>query len=527
MARHFGKRWRLLAALGMSLIGVGASLAAESIPEGSISADTNPGSSSLEITTRSFRARPLVATQARPAATASSNQPNLLPARSGAEAGANSPLQLSQGSNATSRASFAEPSNNEEPATEAVTITDDGSTLAGYFKPLPENAVKLDGSGGGGCGPCGSGSGSNCGCCCVCGPPGRFWIRDEYLGFWGKSDHLPALVNTGVIPGAPSTITLFGDQNVNGGYRSGNWIQAGAWLDSCKSIGIQGDYLALGRASTGFYDSSSGNPVLTRPFTNAITGAPGAELISYPGLLSGNVSVSDYNSFNAAGLAGVRELICSQCCSPCDNPCFQNCFRLDGIAGFRYYQYNDNLNITENLTTTSAGSGVPTGTNLRISDTFRTVNNFYGLELGLRAQRWHNRWLFEGSSLVALGDNSRLVYINGTTNVTYPGLPTVHNSGGLLALGSNMGTYRSQNFMAIPQFSGRVGYRVTQRLTLLAGYTFIFWGGVANAANQIDTTVNPNLLPPATAGGPARPAYHLAESNFWVQGFTLGGQFNF
>jgi hypothetical protein len=61
------------------------------------------------------------------------------------------------------------------------------------------------------------------------------------------------------------------------------------------------------------------------------------------------------------------------------------------------------------------------------------------------------------------------------------------------------------------------------------GYTFLYWGEVLRAGNQIDQVVNTNLLPPATGpvSGPLRPAARLADSSFWAQGISLGLELNF
>jgi hypothetical protein len=120
-----------------------------------------------------------------------------------------------------------------------------------------------------------------------------------------------------------------------------------------------------------------------------------------------------------------------------------------------------------------------------------------------------------------------VVRINGSTTVSFPGQPTVVNEGGLLALSSNIGRYEENTFTAIPQFSYRLGYRITQQWTLMAGYTLIYFGEVARAGDQIDVVVNPNLIPPPVGGGPARPAYNFNPSDLVLQGITLGAQFNF
>ena len=64
----------------------------------------------------------------------------------------------------------------------------------------------------------------------VCSPPGRFWLRGEYLMWWTSGMDLPPLVTTspqgtpqnqaGVL-GQSGTTILFGGQTVNGDGRSG------------------------------------------------------------------------------------------------------------------------------------------------------------------------------------------------------------------------------------------------------------------------------------------------------------------
>ena len=75
----------------------------------------------------------------------------------------------------------------------------------------------------------------------------------------------------------------------------------------------------------------------------------------------------------------------------------------------------------------------------------------------------------------------------------------------------------------------QVGYQVTSHLRAYAGYTFLYWDQVVRAGQQVDLTVNPNLLPPVTApvSGPLRPAPRLENSSFWAQGIDFGLELRF
>ena len=385
------------------------------------------------------------------------------------------------------------------------------------------------------CGECDE----NCCHCCQCGPPGRFWFRQEYVGWFATGGRVPTLVATSPDGSLPATTSLYGNATYNSNFRSGLYTQGGMWFDCCKNWGLQGDYFFVGRQSSPFSASSDGDPVLVRPFTDAATGIPSQQLIAFPNTVVGSVAVSNYNSLSGTGGFLRGNLCCWQdCCetdgceTDCDagcGSCFrgQNCCRLDFIAGFRNYRFNDNLGVRENLTSIDQTSGVAVGTQFGVTDSFRTQNNFYGGEFGLILDRYRDRWMYELSARVALGTTQQIVAIDGSTVVSFPGQPTAVNSGGLLALSSNIGHYTNNQFTAIPQFSGRLGYRLTERLTFLVGYTAIVWNQVARAGDQIDTTVNTNLIPPPIPGGPNRPSFSLHTSDLLLQGITIGGEYWF
>ena len=268
--------------------------------------------------------------------------------------------------------------------------------------------------------------------------PGDFWIREEYVGWSAQGGRVPALVNTGSATGSlPATVTLYGDATYNDKYRSGEWTQGGMWFDCCHEHGIQGDFFFVGRESSPFFASSDGDPILTRPFIDANTGLPAAELIAVPGVVVGSVSVDNHNSLEGAGVSLRRNLCCccDDCCkndcgcqSDCE-PCWcrQDCSRTDAVYGFRYYGFNDNLGIQEHLTSIDPLSPIAIGTQFDVRDTFVTQNNFYGFELGVIRQHYSGRWMTEGTAKVAFGDMASQVRISGSTAVSFPGQPTAVN----------------------------------------------------------------------------------------------------
>src|SRR5262249_12638789 len=144
----------------------------------------------------------------------------------------------------------------------------------------------------GGAGPCCNG---------VCGPPGRFWLRAEYLLWWTRSLHVPPRVSTrpagspvgqaGVL-GAPGTAVLLGNGDFFDRVRSGGRLTAGAWLDHEQTIGVEGYFFGLEGLADHFTAASDGVPILARPFFNAQTGNGDALLIAFPGSVRGNTTIN-------------------------------------------------------------------------------------------------------------------------------------------------------------------------------------------------------------------------------------------
>ncbi len=237
-----------------------------------------------------------------------------------------------------------------------------------------------------------------------------------------------------------------------------------------------------------------------------------------PNFLAGTANVHSSSRLAGGQINGLFNLCCG-----CD-------YRLDLLGGFRYFQLNDGLGITENL---AVLPNVPVlgGTTFAIADQFDTANRFYGGQAGLRGRVYWGRFFAVGTGAVALGAVDEIVDINGITTITPPHGTAVTSSGGLLALPTNMGRHEQTRFAVLPQAGLDLGYRVTNSIYLSVGYTFLYLSNVVRPGDQIDRVVNPTQLPSlgSTGGlvGPARPAFMFHETDFWVQGIQFGLQFRF
>jgi hypothetical protein len=368
-----------------------------------------------------------------------------------------------------------------------------------------------------------------CGQSCCFGR-GRFWGSAEFLLWWIKDGNAPPLVTTGPpgsggVLGAPGTRTLFGG-NLGYDERPGARFTIGSWLDCDCTKGIELSYFFLDGGSKGFGAASS-TAVLSRPFFNVVTGLPDAQVVAFPGVASGGIRTSSDSSLQGADLNMLCNLCCRPACCPTDC-CATDCsrhagFRLDVLAGPRWMQLNEDLIITEQLTDTA------TGTSFTVVDRFETRNNFYGGQIGARAEWQRGRCFVNLLGKVALGVTQQTVRISGTTVFAEPGAEPSVQQGGLLALPTNIGSYSRNAFSVIPEFGVNVGCQVTDRLRAFAGYTFMYWSNVVRPGDQIDLAINPTQLPtaagPGTLVGPARPAFAFRDTDFWAQGISVGVEF--
>jgi hypothetical protein len=396
-----------------------------------------------------------------------------------------------------------------------------------------------------GCDPgCGLGWGPLCrvrnwirGCfdgpCCDdgCSSANCFYADAEYLLWAIKGAAVPPLVTIGTgsnptpVLGMPGTQVLFGGNSIGGDARSGARVTLGFWCDDCRDFAIEGSYFFLGQQSTRFSASSDGSTVLGRPFFNPTIGSipqADAELVAAPFTLAGTVNVALTTRLDGAE-ANFRANLCRSCCS-----------RTDLLFGFRYVGLTDNLQIGEALTVIPPMPGVappvPVGTTFVVSDRFSASNNFYGGQVGTDTEYRRGRWFLDLKGKVALGSNHEVVTIGGNTIATAPGAAPANLTGGLLALPSNIGRFSRDMFVVAPEATINLGYQVTPGVRVFVGYNILYLSNVVRAGNQIDTVVNPTLIPsttPSTPSLPSRPAFAFKGTDFWAQGVNFGLEYRY
>lgn len=361
---------------------------------------------------------------------------------------------------------------------------------------------------------------ASCDSCCempVCGSVERVWARADFLLWWSKGSHSPALITTGPnssggVLGANGTQVVFGGDRLGTGTRYGGRTDFGIWLDEEKGVGIGGSFLGLTTATSPYLarsEASNGTPLLARPFYDVTTGLPSSQVVAQQNLLTGGINVRSTNDFLLAD-AYVRETLLGRCQE-----------RLEFFYGYRFARMDEALDIYDQSVVVDGGGLVPIGTTIDSADLFRTQNTFHGGLLGLGAEIHRGKVTVMMAGKVALGDMRQEVTIGGQSITTVPGVGTASRFGSLYAQPTNIGKYARDNFAVIPEATMNINYALTDRWSASVGYSFLYLNNVMQAAYQVDTSINPTQISGPLVGE-AAPVFNFRRTDYWLHGVNFG-----
>lgn len=414
------------------------------------------------------------------------------------------------------------------------------TTDSKLFAPLPLDLVFQSG-----CDSPGLSSTNGSSCCpqceaaCVdcfrglCDPPccHRSWVAVDFLTFFSGGFDVPELVaqsapgtpraQVGIL-GDPATSILLGNESLGDDGLIGARIRFGRWLDDSGNSALVASLLGFGNESSSTFPTDS-NTIVSRPFFNVDpnVNALDAELVNYPGVVSGSIGVlADTNAVSLA-LGIQRALLC---CNNRGDHCRSR--RFDAYLGIRSFAFDEELAITERLL--ASGGLIPANTTFDVVDRFETENQFVGLEAGLSGKWQQQRWIFEVAGRVALGNLDQDVIITGSTTVTVPGQPAVIQPYGILAGTSNIGTYERDHLGVLSQINASVAYQLSRRWKATLGYTFFMLNDVVRPGDLIDLNVNGTHIDPNVPdSGPSRPSFDWVSETLLLHGLNAGVEFAF
>jgi len=349
-------------------------------------------------------------------------------------------------------------------------------------------------------------------------PPRRGYFDAEYLLWWVKDYNVPVLATTGTgtsmgVLGQPGTVVLFGPGDVHFGARSGGRLSGGYWLDDCHTCGLDGSIFALGESNFRFTATSNQFPRIARPFFSPNVNREVVETTTAPRVSTGGIAV-----LGSSDLWGAELNARHRCREDCSS-------YLDLFAGARYLNLSEQLNIIEGIVA-GPQAPEPLGTRILVNDQFTTRDQFWGGQLGIRGERSWGRWFANIRGSVALGDTHQTLDIRGAQIIVRPGQPPQFFTGGLLAVSTNIGRFTQDEFSVVPEIALNLGYAITPRWRIFAGYSGLFWSNVIRPGDQIDRVVDvtfvPNPPPGVTPSGQRRPTVLFQQSDLWIHGLNAG-----
>ena len=234
------------------------------------------------------------------------------------------------------------------------------------------------------------------------------------------------------VSGLPTTSSLLGPGRLDAQDNAAGRFNFGFYLDPCHCSSIESDFFLLDGSRFSFYASAPQDySILARPYFNTLSGLQDAELIGYPGSSEGWLRAVGETDLYGGGIALRRNLYCGSgfqpgcnrlgaCLSSCGNGIDQGCgwvcsklqwlpagglmpVRVDGLVGWRAYEMDESLTITENRTVVDPAGALPLGTATSIVDQFETRNTFHGAVFGTDTDWAHGRWGVVSRLRVSLG----------------------------------------------------------------------------------------------------------------------------
>lgn len=353
------------------------------------------------------------------------------------------------------------------------------------------------------------------------GPLGPNWSAYELLYWWPMRQPVPVLAagtRSGFPPAAgdPATMLLVGGQSLGSEPHAGGRFTFGSSLNCAETFGYEITYMFLG---TRTYRENVSDLPGTRvrgfglPYVNAVNGNNEFLTLALPGISSSALSVSTSTRVQGWEVNTVANLV------------NEKHFKLNGLAGWRYLQFQEGLRIeqTQLRFTDMAGTW-------RTADQFDAHNRFHGGQLGLHADARRGIVFCEMTAKVAFGQNYEVVKTEGMNVIQTPvfgGVATrAFGGSGIYVQPSNFGRTANGVFAVVPEGNIKFGFRLGDSARLYVGYSFIYMSDAVRPGEQIDRTLNPSQIPLLNGGVPVftadRPARTVNRSDVWVQGLTIG-----
>ncbi len=359
-------------------------------------------------------------------------------------------------------------------------------------------------------------------------PTNRFYVTAEWLHWATNGFRVPQLAFTSTSlafdprgnPVLGPRSVLFGEGTVLSRMGPGARFTVGFQPNPCTCCWWEASAFFLARQTESASFSSDRFPIIARPYFEINNNQPFQEFTAAPGLLSGRLDINLSTALWGAEL---------------NKRCLwyeSDTWRISSLVGFRYLDLRDTVRITEDSTALVNIPGVADrGDRQLLLDRFDTRNQFFGGQLGMNAEWRSGRWSVDARLRIALGATHQAVDVEGFQRLLRANGTTQNFVGGLYALSSNIGKQAQTRLSFVPEVGLKVGYDLSENVRIFVGYDFLLWNNVIRAGDQIDQSLDTNLIPRQGQVQPTaaevRPRVPFQRSNFWAQGVNAGLEFRY
>ncbi len=311
----------------------------------------------------------------------------------------------------------------------------------------------------------------------------------DYVMWWLRRSYLPPILTDG-------TRIVYGDERLE--TRHADRFIGGRFAVEYGPVEVRAFFLE--RDST--YRTIKPIPTpLAFTYTDGATGRPATEQIAGNGLVGGFVGYSRVELFGEE-VNGVIPLSDGEG------------WRVDLLAGARFLQMRDRYHHTATSRNAGPAGGFEAGAILTgVIDNVRSHNAFYGAQVGVRGEMDMGRWFVNGRAAAALGADDQQVRSWGERTYHTPAGRVV-TPGGLFVRASNTGKFSRCAVDGVGELALNVGCRLTERVSVSMGYTFLLWLDPIRAT-ELDTVID-------TRAGATRPGVQFKGEPFWAQGVNVG-----
>jgi hypothetical protein len=329
----------------------------------------------------------------------------------------------------------------------------------------------------------------------------------EYVLWWLRRGYVPPVLTTGPpgstgVLGQPGTSVVYGDERLE--TRHGDRFCGGRFfLERTDRTGWGAELRAFFLERDSTYRTIDPVPtLLALAYTDAATGLPTSEVVAGNSPTRGPL-VGGFVGYSRIELFGQEA---NAILPVSDGP-----WKIDLLGGGRFLQMRDRYHHTATNRNAAPALGFDTGAVLTgVIDNIRVANQFYGAQVGVRAEADLGRFWLQGRATAALGADCQRYRAWGERTFHTPAARVV-TPGGLFVNAGNSGEYSRINLDAVGEVALNAGWRVTERIELFVGYTFLLWLDPIRAGDQVETVVG-------------RPGVKFDGDSLWAQGFNVGLQ---